>query len=183
MDKSKREKSLKKGSERQENQDKEALTPSLNTSKSSTFKCFKCLGKGYIVSLYLNKRTMIIKEDVEIDSESSQENNTSSRERKMKTKSQRENIFHTRFLVLGKVCSPIIDGRSSVNVASLRLVEKLDLPTLPYPKPYKLQWLSKKKELVVDRKVKVTFSIGGYKDEILCDVMPIDATHILLGRS
>ncbi|RDY00748.1 hypothetical protein CR513_16026, partial [Mucuna pruriens] len=42
------------------------------------------------------------------------------------------------------------DDRSSVNVDNLRLVEKLALPTLPHPKPYKLQWLSKKGKLVVD---------------------------------
>ena len=28
----------------------------------------------------------------------------------------------------------------------------------------------------------ITFSIGKYKDEVLCDVVPMEATHILLGR-
>ncbi|RDX95089.1 hypothetical protein CR513_22440, partial [Mucuna pruriens] len=40
------------------------------------------------------------------------------------------NIFHSRCHVIGKLCSLIIDGGSSVNVASLRLVEKLNLPIL-----------------------------------------------------
>ena len=35
---------------------------------------------------------------------------------------QRENIFHTRCLIQGKVCSLIIDGGSCTNVASARLV-------------------------------------------------------------
>ena len=26
------------------------------------------------------------------------------------------------------------------------------------------------------------FSIGKYKDEVLCDVVPMEATHVLLGR-
>ncbi|RDY05242.1 hypothetical protein CR513_10947, partial [Mucuna pruriens] len=38
-----------------------------------------------------------------------------------------------------QLCSIIIDSGSSVNVASTRLVEKLKLPTLAHPKPYKLQ--------------------------------------------
>ncbi|RDX75080.1 hypothetical protein CR513_45084, partial [Mucuna pruriens] len=75
--------------------------------------------------------------------------------------SQRENIFHLRCMIQGKCSSILIDKGSSVNVASLRLVEKLCLPTTPHPKPYKLQ---------------------SYKNEILCDVVPMEATHILLGR-
>ncbi|RDY14582.1 hypothetical protein CR513_00333, partial [Mucuna pruriens] len=38
---------------------------------------------------------------------------------------------------------------NNVNVASLRLVEKLKLPTLAHPRPYKLQWLNSEEELVV----------------------------------
>jgi len=30
--------------------------------------------------------------------------------------------------------------------------------------------------------MKVQFSIGKYKDEVLCDVVPMEASHILLGR-
>ncbi|RDX90210.1 hypothetical protein CR513_27951, partial [Mucuna pruriens] len=43
--------------------------------------------------------------------------------------SQRENIFHSRCHVKGKFCSIIIDDGNYVNVASLRLVKKLNLPT------------------------------------------------------
>ena len=50
-------------------------------------------------------------------------------------------MFHTRCHVNNKVCGLIIDGGSRVNVASALLVEKLQLPTLEHPKPYKLQWL------------------------------------------
>jgi hypothetical protein len=28
----------------------------------------------------------------------------------------------------------------------------------------------------------VEFKIGGYRDEILCDVIPMDVCHVLLGR-
>uniref|UniRef100_A0A2N9I8I3 Integrase catalytic domain-containing protein n=1 Tax=Fagus sylvatica TaxID=28930 RepID=A0A2N9I8I3_FAGSY len=37
-------------------------------------------------------------------------------------------------------------------------------------------------EVRVDRQVLVTFSIGKYLDEVLCDVVPMHAGHILLGR-
>jgi hypothetical protein len=35
---------------------------------------------------------------------------------------------------------------------------------------------------MVSRQCQVEFKIGGYKDEILCEVIPMDVCHILLGR-
>jgi len=52
---------------------------------------------------------------------------------------QRENIFHTRCTINGKFCSLIVDGGSCTNVASSRLVCKLNLDTKPHARPYKLQ--------------------------------------------
>lgn len=95
---------------------------------------------------------------------------------------QRENIFHTRCHINGKVCSMIIDGGSCTNVASTTLVDKLGLPTLKHPRPYKLQWLNECGEIKVNKQVLVSFTIGKYHDEVLCDVVPMHAGHILLGR-
>jgi len=94
---------------------------------------------------------------------------------------QRENIFHTLCLI-NKLCSLIIDGGSSTNVASTRVVEKLALPTISDTKPYKLQWLSVEGEIIVNKQVLINFAIGKYKDEVLCDVVPMEATHPILGR-
>ncbi|KAK8554938.1 hypothetical protein V6N13_016192 [Hibiscus sabdariffa] len=95
---------------------------------------------------------------------------------------QRENIFHTRCNVLDKVCVVIIDSGSCTNVASSVMVDKLGLKTTKHPHPYKLQWLNDGGELKVTRQVVMPFSIGKYKDEVLCDVVTMDATHLLLGR-
>ncbi|XP_071727971.1 uncharacterized protein [Rutidosis leptorrhynchoides] len=56
--------------------------------------------------------------------------------------SQRENIFHSRCTVKGKVCSLIVDGGSCANAASAYMVEKLELVTKKHPHSYKLQWLT-----------------------------------------
>jgi len=95
---------------------------------------------------------------------------------------QRENIFHTRCIINGKLCSLIVDGGSCANVASSRLVSKLNWDTKPYPRPYKLQWLSEYEEVKVTQQVKVCLIIGRYNDRVLCDVIPMEATHIMLGR-
>ena len=93
---------------------------------------------------------------------------------------QRENLFHTRCFVNNKVCSVIIDGGSCTNVASTYLVEKLALTTLKHPHPYRFQWLNECGEIKVTRQVLVALSIGKYEDEVLCDVVPMHACHLLL---
>ena len=66
-------------------------------------------------------------------------------------------------------------------MASTRVVEKLALPTISHTKPYKLQWLSVEGEIMVNKQVLINFAIGKYKDEVLCHVVPMEATHVLLG--
>jgi hypothetical protein len=63
------------------------------------------------------------------------------------------------------------------------MMEKLNLKTEPHAHPYKLQWLKKGNDIQVTKKCLVQFSIGkNYKDEVLCNVVPMDVCHILLGR-
>jgi len=35
---------------------------------------------------------------------------------------------------------------------------------------------------MVNKQVLINFAIGKYKDDVLCDVVPMEATHLLLGR-
>ncbi|RDX68430.1 hypothetical protein CR513_52583, partial [Mucuna pruriens] len=86
----------------------------------------------------------------------------------------REHISHTRCLDQGKM--------EGVAPASTILVEKINLQTAKHPRPYKLQWLSNIGEVKVDKQVSVPFAIENYKDEVLCDVVLMEAGHILLGR-
>ena len=51
---------------------------------------------------------------------------------------QRENIFHTRCLIGGRVCSLIVDGGSCTNMVSTMVVEKLGLNYAKHPSLYKL---------------------------------------------
>ena len=95
---------------------------------------------------------------------------------------QRENIFHTRCEIQGKVCSMIIDSGSCTNVISNLVVDKLGLKTIKHPEPYRLQWLNDSGEMRVNKQAKVKFNIGKYEDVVLCDIVPMHAGHILLGR-
>ncbi|XP_056688899.1 uncharacterized protein [Spinacia oleracea] len=99
-----------------------------------------------------------------------------------KSESEEEDLCNPEMEGETLLCKLIIDGGSCTNVASTELVEKLELPTTKHPHPYKLKWLDDDSEVRVKNRVLITFSIGNYEDEILCDVIPMTACHILLGR-
>eukprot|EP00253_Pinus_taeda_P005411 PITA_05411 len=71
---------------------------------------------------------------------------------------------------------------STDNLVAVEMIEKLGLKKLKHPTPYKVSWLQKGHQLLVDEQCEVEFQIGKYKDKILCDVMPMDVCHLLLGR-
>jgi hypothetical protein len=62
------------------------------------------------------------------------------------------------------------------------MVEKMELETTDHPSPYRVSWLQKGHQVTVTKQCLVEFKIGGYKDKILCDVIPMDVCHLLLGR-
>ena len=81
------------------------------------------------------------------------------------------------------MCKLIIDSGSSENVTAADAVKKLALKDEQHPTPYKLAWLQQTHDLLVTRRALVTFSIGdAYHDKIYCDIAPMDACHLLLGR-
>ena len=180
--------------------------PDSFTTRNRDIMCFKCQGRGHIASQCPNKRVMVMRDngEIETDNESNSDSMPSledagdeeyavqgelmvarralSVQAKEDNEMQRDNIFHTRCHVQNKVCSVIIDGGSCTNVASTTMVEKLGMPTCKHPRPYKLQWLNDSGEVRVNKQVLVAFSIGKYEDEVLCDVVPMKAGHLLLGR-
>ena len=76
----------------------------------------------------------------------------------------------------------IIDGGSRNNLASSDMVEKLALTTKPHPHLYHIQRLNNSGSAKVTRLVRINFAIGSYHDVVECDVVPMQACHILLGR-
>jgi hypothetical protein len=62
------------------------------------------------------------------------------------------------------------------------MVEKLGLKRTMHPTPYKVSWLQNGHHILVNEQCNVEIHIGSYKDEVLCDIIPMDFYHILLGR-
>ena len=95
----------------------------------------------------------------------------------------RKNVFHTKFTSHGRVYMVIINSGSFENVVSLEMEQKLKLQTIPHLNPCQLCWLQKGNEIKVSKRCLVSFSNGKrYKDVVWCDVAPMDACHLLLGR-
>eukprot|EP00253_Pinus_taeda_P013177 PITA_13177 len=95
---------------------------------------------------------------------------------------QRKALFRTVCKSQGKCCKLIIDSGSTDNLIATEMVEKLGLKRLKHPTPYKVSWLQKGHQLLVDEHCEVEFHIGKYHDTVVCDIMPMDVCHILLGR-
>jgi hypothetical protein len=97
-------------------------------------------------------------------------------------KNQRHTLFQTNCVIKERSCRFIIDGGSCNNLSSSDMVEKLALTTKPHPHPYYISWLNNSGKVKVTRLVRINFSIGSYHDVVECDVVPMEACHILLGR-
>ncbi|XP_074315568.1 uncharacterized protein LOC141651769 [Silene latifolia] len=179
---------------------------------NSLRRCFKCKGYGHIANECPQKRALTaqelydmipvfvtpedetVQENVEADGEGivydldplSEEECLVLRNLQMETGSaeneQQEQIFHTRCKVNRKICNLIIDSGSCANVVARDLVDELKLQTKDRVKPYKLHWLNGENGIRVKKQALVSLSLGPYADEVWCDIIPMNACHILLGR-
>ncbi|XP_076920612.1 uncharacterized protein LOC143581801, partial [Bidens hawaiensis] len=174
----------------------------LQPGSSGSLRCFKCQGFGHLKRDCPNKQLVAFVDDTEPHYDTDGEEgskilypdrgellvsrrllNTTVADNEDDTKWLRHNIFRTNCTAKGKVCTVIVDGGSCENMVATTMVEKLGLPMHAHPEPYQLTWLRKGNLVKVNHKCLVQFSIGNkYANEIWCEVIPMDACHLLLGR-
>lgn len=94
---------------------------------------------------------------------------------------KRTTIFHTLVQCGNTSMKKVIDSGSTMNVVAQSTIKRCNVTVEPHPHPFKLAWVDKT-SLTVSYRCKVPIQIGSYNDEIVCDVMPMDVAHILLGR-
>jgi hypothetical protein len=76
----------------------------------------------------------------------------------------------------------IVDSGSQKNLISAEVVKQLGLSTTPHPQPYNIGWLRQGRDLRVSQQCRLSYSIQPFKDEVLCDVAPLDVCDVLLGQ-
>jgi hypothetical protein len=102
-------------------------------------------------------------------------------EKEVESSVQRTRIFRTACKTKDRVCKVVVDSSSMDNLVSIDMVEKMELETIDHPSPYRVSWLQKGHQVTITKQCLVEFKIGGYNDKILCDVIPMDVCHLLLG--
>jgi hypothetical protein len=93
-----------------------------------------------------------------------------------------ERLFHSHMWVNGTSLHFIIDSGSQNNLISTKVVKWLCMPTTPHPQPYNIGWLHRGRDLHVIQRCRLSYGINPFKDEVICDVSPMEVCEVLLGQ-
>jgi hypothetical protein len=93
-----------------------------------------------------------------------------------------EHIFHSHMWVKGTPLHFIVDSGSQKNLTSAEVVKELGLSTTPHLQPYNIRWLRQGQDLCVSQQCQLSYDIQAFKDEVLCDVSPLDVFDVLLDQ-
>jgi len=84
--------------------------------------------------------------------------------------------------VKGTLLHFIIDSGIQKNLISVEVIKRLSLPTTPHPQPYTIGWIHQGSDLHVSQQYRLSYDINPFKDEVLCDVSPLEVCDVLLGQ-
>jgi hypothetical protein len=74
----------------------------------------------------------------------------------------------------------IVYSISQKNIISAAVVKQLDFSTTPHSQPYNIRWLFQGQDLHVIQQCLLSYDIKPFKDEVLCDVSPLEVCDVLL---
>jgi hypothetical protein len=84
--------------------------------------------------------------------------------------------------VKGTLLHFIVDSGSQKNLISAEVIKQLALLTTLHPQPYTIGWLCQGSNLCVSQQCRLSYGIKPFKDEVLCDVSPLEVCDVLLGQ-
>jgi hypothetical protein len=87
-------------------------------------------------------------------------------------------FFQSQMWVKGTPLHFIVDSISQKN-----LIKQLDLSTTPHPQSYNIEWLRQGQDLCVSQQCLMSYDIKLFKDEVLCDVSPLEVCDVMLDRA
>jgi hypothetical protein len=76
----------------------------------------------------------------------------------------------------------IVDSGSQKNLNSVEVVKQLALLKMPHPQPYTIRLLREGSDIHVRQQCRLSYDIKPFKDEVLCDVAPLEVCNVILGQ-
>jgi hypothetical protein len=76
----------------------------------------------------------------------------------------------------------IVDSGSQKNLISTEVVKWLELLTKPHPQHYTIDWLLQGRDICVRKQCCLPYNIKPFKDEVLCDISPLEVCDVILGQ-
>jgi hypothetical protein len=91
-----------------------------------------------------------------------------------------ECLFHSHIWVKRTPLHFIVESDNKKNLISAEVVKHLGLSTTPHPQPYNIGWLHQGRDLRVSQQCHLSYGIQPFKDEVVCDVSPLDVCDVVL---
>jgi hypothetical protein len=76
----------------------------------------------------------------------------------------------------------IVDSESQNNIILAEVVKQMDLPTIPHLQPYNIERLRQGQDIHVSQQCRMSCDIKPFKDEVLCDVSPLEVYDVLFSQ-
>ena len=76
----------------------------------------------------------------------------------------------------------VVDNGSQKNLISTEVTKRLELMITPHPQPYNICWLSQGQGIYVTQQCYLPYGIKPFKEEVLCDVAPLEVYDVILGE-
>jgi hypothetical protein len=76
----------------------------------------------------------------------------------------------------------IVNRNCQKNLISAEVVKRLDMLMTLHPQPYTIGWLRQGRDLRVIQQCRLPYDIKPFKDEVLCDIDPLEVCDVLLGQ-
>jgi hypothetical protein len=93
-----------------------------------------------------------------------------------------ECLFQSKMWVKGALIHFIVNNGSQKNLILAEVIKQLDLPITPHPQTYTIDWLRQRIDLCVGQQCRLPYDIKPFKDEVLCDIAPLEVCDVLLGQ-
>jgi hypothetical protein len=90
-----------------------------------------------------------------------------------------ECLFHSQMWVKGTLLHFIVDSGSQKNLILVEVIKRMGMSIIAHPQPYTIVRMI---SLRINQQCHLPYIIKPFKDEVLCDISPLEFCDVLLGQ-